>query len=60
MKAMLIVLSSLSASAQAHESVAPHAHPHGMSMLPGIDIVACGLLSLAAALIAYWKIRRTS
>jgi hypothetical protein len=45
-------------AAHAHESVVPHTHPHGVSMLPGIDIVACGLLVLAAALIA-WKLRRT-
>lgn len=60
MKTMLVVLSSFSASAQAHESLAPHIHPHGVSMLPGIDIVACGLLALVAALIAYWKFVRTS
>jgi len=59
MKTLLVVLSSLSASAQAHESLAPHTHPHGMSMLPGVDIVAYGLLALAAALIAYGGFRRT-
>jgi hypothetical protein len=53
MKTMRVVLSALSASAQAHESVVPRTPPHGVSMLPGIDIVACGLLALAAALIAY-------
>jgi len=59
MKTMLVVLCSFIASAQAHESLMPHTHPHGVSMLPGIDIVACGLLALAAALIAYRKFRRT-
>jgi len=59
MKELLAVLFSFSATAQAHESLAPHSHPHGVSMLPGIDIVACGLLALAAALIAYRKFRRT-
>jgi len=59
MKELLAVLFSFSTSAQAHESLAPHAHPHGMSMLSGVDIVACALLALAAALIGYRKFRRT-
>jgi hypothetical protein len=42
-KKLLGVLSSFSTAAQAHESLVPHVHPHGVSMLPGIDIVACGL-----------------
>ena len=57
MKEMLVVLLSFSTAAQAHESVVPHAHPHAMSMLPGIDTVAYGLLVLAGALIA-WKYRQ--
>ena len=60
MKTMFVVLSLLSASAQAHEFLVPHTHPHGVSMLPAVDIVAYGLLALAAALIAYWRFRRTS
>src|SRR5262245_15705512 len=59
MTTILVVLSSFSSAAQAHESLVPHTHPHGVSMLPGIEIVACGLLVLAAALIAYRKFRRT-
>ena len=59
MKKLLVVLSSFSTAAQAHESLVPHTHAHGMTLLPGIDIVACGLLALAAALIAYWKFMRT-
>lgn len=53
------VLVSFSTAAQAYESLAPHTHPHGVSVLPGIDIVACGLLALVAALIAYRKFGRT-
>lgn len=60
MKQMLAVVFSFSTAAQAHESLAPHAHPHGISMLPGTDTaIACALLALAAALIAYWKFGRT-
>jgi MYXO-CTERM domain-containing protein len=59
MKELLAALFSFSATAQAHESLAPHTHPHGVSILPGIDIVAAwGLLALAA-LIAYRTFRRT-
>ena len=58
MKKLLAVLSLLSVPARAHESLVPHAHPHGWSMLPGIDVVACALLALAVALIAYWKFGR--
>jgi hypothetical protein len=60
MKTMLVALFSFSATAQAHESLVPHTHPHGVSILPGIDTaIACGLLALAAALIVYWKFGRT-
>jgi hypothetical protein len=59
MKTMLVVLASFSASAQAHESLVPHTHPHGVSMLPGIEIIASVLLAVAAALIAYRRFRRT-
>jgi hypothetical protein len=60
MKRLLAVLSLFSTAAQAHVSFAPHTHPHGVRMLPGIDIVACGLLALTAVLIVYWRFRRTS
>ena len=58
MKGLLLVCSSFSTAAQAHESLVPHTHPHGMSILPGIDTVVYGLLLLAVALIAYCKFRR--
>ena len=59
MQKMLVVFFSFTASVQAHESLVPHTHPHSVSMLPGIEIIAYGLLALAAALIGYWKFRRT-
>ena len=58
MKKAIALLSAFSMPAQAHESLVPHAHPHGLSMLPGIDVVICALLALVVALIAYWRFMR--
>ena len=58
MKKVITLLSAFSMPAQAHESLVPHVHPHGLSMLPGIDAVACALLALVVALIAYWRFGR--
>ena len=58
MKKIITLLSAFSMPAQAHESLAPHAHPHGSSMLAGTDAVICALFALVVALIAYWQFRR--
>jgi hypothetical protein len=58
MKKIVALLSAFSVPAQAHESLAPHAHPHGLSMLPGTDAIICTLLVLVVALIAYWRFGR--
>ena len=58
MKKLIALLSAVSMPAQAHDSLAPHAHPHGLSMLAGNDAVICMLFVLVAALIAYWRFRR--
>ena len=58
MKKVTALLSALSLPAQAHESLVPHGHPHGLSMLPGIDIIICALLALVVALIAYRRFMR--
>ena len=58
MKKIIALLLALTMPAQAHESLVPHAHPHGLSMLPGIDAVICTLLALVVALIAYRKFVR--
>ena len=43
-------------AAQAHESLVPHAHPHGPSLLPELDsFIVGGIFMLAAALAAYAK-----
>ena len=58
MKKITALLSALIMPAQAHDSLVPHAHPHGLSMLPGTDAVIGALLALALGLIAYWRFRR--
>ena len=61
MKKILAILLSLSASAaQAHWSVVPHTHPHGVSMLPDLGtFIVGGLFVLALALVAYTKLGRS-
>lgn len=54
----LIALLAFSMPAQAHDSLAPHAHPHGLSMLAGNDAVICMLFTLVVGLVAYWRFRR--
>ena len=58
MKRIIALLSAFTNPAQAHESLAPHAHPHGLSMLPGTGDVIGALLVLVVALIAYWRFVR--
>ena len=58
MKKIFALLPALTMPARAHESLVPHAHPHGLSMLPGIDAVMCTLLALVVALIACRKFMR--
>jgi len=58
MKKIIALLPALTMPARAHESLVPHAHPHGLNMLPGIDVVMCALLVLVVALIAYRKFMR--
>ena len=60
MKRLVALLAGSSMPAQAHESLAPHAHPHGLSMLAGNDAVIWVLFALAIALIAYWRFGRAS
>jgi len=58
MKKITALLPALAMPARAHESLVPHGHPHGLSMLPGVDAVICTLLALVVALIAYRKFVR--
>jgi hypothetical protein len=60
MKTIFSVLFSLAAvAAQAHESAAPHQHPHGVSMLPDLGAIAVGAVLLAAGLLAWLGYRRS-
>jgi len=53
---LALLLSLASVAAQAHESLVPHAHPRGVSMLPSLDtFVVGGIFTIAAALLAYGK-----
>ena len=58
MKKIVALLPALTMRARAHESLVPHAHPHGLSLLPGIDAVICTLFALVVTLIAYRKFMR--
>ena len=53
---LAILLSLASVAAQAHESLVPHSHPHGVSPLPDLDsFIVGGIFMIAAALVAYAK-----
>jgi type III secretory pathway component EscT len=58
MKKIVALFAASSMPAQAHESLATHAHPHGLSMLVGKDAVIGMLFALAVALIAFWRFGR--
>ena len=60
MKRLVALLAASSMPAQAHESLAPHTHPHDLSMLAGNDTVIWVLFALTIALIAYWRFGRAS
>jgi hypothetical protein len=61
MKTLLSFLLLLAAStAQAHPSLVPHHHPHGVSMLPALDTILVGaIFAIAIALLAYAKFVRS-
>jgi len=61
MKTLLSFLPALAAStAQAHPSLVPHHHPHGVSMLPGLDSIVVGaIFAIAVVLFVYAKFGRS-
>ena len=58
MKKLIALLTLFSMPVQAHDSLAPHAHPHGLSMLAGNDAVICMVFALVVGLVTYWRFRR--
>jgi hypothetical protein len=60
MKAFFSFLFLLAAvPAQAHPSLVPHHHPHGVSMLPDLDMLVVGFIFLlAVAMVIYTKFTR--
>jgi hypothetical protein len=58
MKFIVAVLFSLAAgAAQAHVSLVPHHHPHGVSMLPNLGtFIVGGIFLVALALAAYVRL----
>ena len=44
-------------AAEAHESIVSHQHPHGLSMLPGVDLIGVAALILALTVIVVMKLR---
>ena len=59
MKTMLpLSFALIAGAAQAHESLVPHHHPHGISALPGLESIGVAALLLALGLIAYFRFGR--
>jgi len=58
-KIFALLLSLSATAAQAHESLVPHTHPHGVSMLPDLDtFVVGGIFTIAVVLLAYARFGR--
>jgi len=50
MKTIVALVPAFSRSAEAHESLAPHEHPHELRMLLGTEAVAYALVALTPLL----------
>ena len=55
---LALIVSLFSGSAHAHDALVPHAHPHGDSMLPGVEVIGVAALALALAVIAIAQFKR--
>ena len=55
---LALIVCLFSGSAHAHEALVPHTHPHGVSMLPGVETSVVALLVLVVALVALTRFRR--
>ncbi len=49
---LALIVSLFSGTAHAHDALVPHAHPHGVSMLPGVEVIGVAALALALTVIA--------
>ena len=49
---LALIVSLFSGTAHAHDALVPHSHPHGVSMLPGVEVIGVAALALALAVIA--------
>ena len=59
MKIMFSILSTFAAgAAHAHDSLAPHQHPHATSILPDIATFGVAALVLALGIVAYIRFKR--
>ena len=59
MKALLSISSLLTVTAaSAHESFAPHSHPHPISMLPDVETFGVAALVIALGVIAFTYLKR--
>jgi len=58
MSKLALIVSLFSGTAQAHDSLVPHAHPHGISMLPGVEVIGVAALLLALAVILISRFKR--
>ena len=50
---LALIVSLFSGSAQAHDSLVPHTHPHGISWLPDVETFGIAALVLSLVVIAY-------
>ena len=59
MKTLVLILSAFTVgAAQAHDALAPHAHPHGVSILPGVETIGVAALLLALIVFAIAQFKR--
>jgi hypothetical protein len=54
----LPLLAALWQIAAAHNSLAPHSHPHGASPLLGLDVIFLAVLALAGLAMLFKPVRR--
>ena len=59
MKTLVLILSAFTVgAAQAHDALVPHTHPHGVSMLAGVETIGVAALVLAVTVIAIAQFKR--